>query len=508
MSGLDTTPETASAAPAAVAPAAPAGLTVRGLRSLLGDSLVYGASISALPVMLVLVTPILTRRLQPAGFGTVDVLAGLVSLASLVTMLGMDNAVARSYFDYGFAEERQLVIRTALVLVFVVSCAAALAVAGGFGLLRLVTRGHAFGTVVSVAAAFATMPLANAQAISRLALLLPRRRSCYLVAALLQALVSGGAAVGLVLAGIGPAGYFAGLALGSLAALTFTVPTGRFVTRGAAWLDRTELRQMIAYGLPLVPAAVAVWVVFAVDRALVASIRGFSAAGLYGLGAKVTSPMMLATSAFAVAWGPFILGQSTERQRELRARALTAVVAGTGAIMLVVVVFAPQLVRLLGGPRFHASTRAVPGVALGWLGWAAATVLATEFAISRRTRVIGLATAGTAVVNVLLNLALIPPFGFVASAWTTAGSFFLLAAVYWIVEGRSGRAPYRYGRLAAVTATLGAGALAVLLPGTSGGLAAKAAVCAVTVVGLAALAATDRERPRESPEALPRGAGS
>ena len=151
--------------------------------------------------------------------------------------------------------------------------------------------------------------------------------------------------------------------------------------------------------------------------------------------------MMLATSAFAIAWGPFILSQARERHDVLRARALTVVVAAAAGVMLVLVLFAPLFVRILAPESFESAARAVPGVALGWLFWAAATVLASEFAVMRRTRVIAGATLVAAAVNLALNLALVPQYGFVAAAWTTAASFATLAALYLVLERRTARPP-------------------------------------------------------------------
>jgi len=79
----------------------------RGLRSVFADSAVYGISIAALPGALLLATPLIARELDPAGFGTVDVLASIVAFLMLVALLGMDSAVGRSYFDYPPGDERR-----------------------------------------------------------------------------------------------------------------------------------------------------------------------------------------------------------------------------------------------------------------------------------------------------------------------------------------------------------------------------------------------------------------
>ena len=459
----------------------------RGLRSLFGDSLVYGISVAAAPLALVLATPVLARELGPSGYGIVDVLAALLSLASIVAMVGLDSAAARTWFDEPDAARRLASLRTALALVFAVSCVvAALLVLTGVVVAEV--GGSRVGTA-AVVAAFGLLPLANAQLVARLGFLLPRRRAAYLTAGLLQAAVASVAAVALVVAGAGPWGYFVGLGVGAAAALVYSLAgSGLLRERSVA---RDLVSPMLRYGLPLVPAAAAAWLVFAVDRTLIVAFRGLEEAGYYGLASKVTAPMLLLVSAFGIAWPPFIFGQPSERRLALRARALTAVLAGASGLFLLVVLFADELVGLLGGGSFDPAAEAVPGIAIGWLGWAAATVLQTEFALERRTSVIAAATGIAAAANVLLNLALIPPYGFVGAAWATAASFLLLAATFWVWERRAVRPPYDLPRLAAVIAVTAAGSAALL----SESLAVRAVVAAACIAVLGWLAVGHRETP-------------
>lgn len=461
-------------------PLPPAG---SGLRSLFADSAVYGLSAAALPVAVILVTPVVARKLGPEGFGAVDVLTTLVALIGVVAAAGMDSAAVRSYFDYSEAERarRNTVIRTAVLVVFVSSAAIGLIAAAA---------GAAFAgtseTSVSVAAvvvAVALMPVTNSQLIARVSFLLARRRIAYLVAGLLNAALGAAAAVAFVQLGIGPAGYFLGLGVGALAALAFCVTAGGLLAP-ADWLDHREARIMLRYGLPLVPAAAAAWMIFAVDRALVAGLKGLDDAGQYGLAAKVTAPMLLVATAFATAWGPLVMRQDAERRRALRARALPAVGAAAGALFLWLVLFGDQLVDALGGAEFESADRAVPGIALGWLAWTVAIVLQTELAVSRRTGTIALVTGVAAVVNVAANLVLIPPFGFVGAAWATALSFALLAAMYAIYERRVfPAAPYRVSRLALVAVVIGAASAALLTPS----VVVRAAAAAAAAVALVAV---------------------
>jgi O-antigen/teichoic acid export membrane protein len=345
----------------------------------------------------------------------------------------------------------------------------------------------------AVAAALVVLPLAAVQAVARLPLLLERRRSAYVSVGLVQAGVGMAVAVAVVVAGVGPAGYFLGLAVGAGCALAATLATTGLLT-GRPSFDRARAVALLRYGIPLVPATVMGWVVFAVDRSLIVAFRDVGEAGYYGLASRVTAPLLLAVSAFGVAWAPLIMSQARARQPELRARALTAVLSGTGAVFLVLVLFAEPLVRLFGGAEYAPAARAVPGLALGWLGWAAASVLLTEFAVTKRTPAIAAISGLAATANVLLNVILIPPFGFTGAAWATAASFWLLALAAWIWERRLTSTPYRWIRLAAIAAVLCSIAPAAALADTAAGIVAKAVLAIAGGAALAYVAVGDRAK--------------
>jgi O-antigen/teichoic acid export membrane protein len=469
---------------------------VSGLRSLVGDSAVYGIGVAAAPLALLLGTPIIARSLGPLGFGAIDVLTAVITVFGLVALLGMDSAGVRSFYDYrpDQALQRRLVIRTAIAIVTISALTIAIALLLTLLAIEIVVSHSSFQTIEATIAALVVMPLITVQTISREAFRFDRRRGTYVIAGVLQGLGGVLAAVILVKAGFGGTGFFLGLGVGATIGLLFALAFGRFLVTERPSTDRHEARRMLRYGLPLVPASVAIWVVFAVDRTLLVSMKGFFQAGLYGLASKASAPLVMAISAFSLAWGPFIMSQAPERHAELRARALTAATAASASICLCVIVFERQIVSILGGPNFELSTRAVPGIALGWVGWSAAVVLATEFAISRRTLVIAAMTGVAAAVNVVLNLILIPPFGYIGAAWTSAVSFFFLAGLYWWWEQRSGAAPYRWWRLATIALVLGTLVPLAVSQEQTIQLWAQVAICAVGVTVLTFVAVTDRSR--------------
>jgi O-antigen/teichoic acid export membrane protein len=465
------------------------------MRSLLSDSVVYGIPVGMLPVGLLLITPVVSRRLGPVGFGAIDLLMTILTLASVTAIFGIDSGLARSYFDFGTQEraERRIVVRSAFISVFAMSTGLALVLGvGSLFFAEVLDSNHPSSTTIgAIIAACLLLPFSNGVLMARQTFRLERQRGFYVLVTCIQAGVGVGGAVTLVLLGAGPAGYFAGLTLGALAGLAVGFASTTFAAAGTS-IDRSHVRAMLRYGLPLVPAALATWVIFAIDRMMLAGISGLFAVGYYSLASKIAAPLFLALTAFGMAWTPFILGQPVHRQPELRARVLTAVSSAVGIGYVVVLLFASRFVDILGGPAFHPSLRAIPGIALGWLAWGIAFVLATEFMVSRRTKIIGIGSVIAAAANVVLNLILIPPFGFVGAAWASAATFGILAAIYFVFERRLSPAPYRWGRLVAIGIVVAIAT--VFLIGSTTPSPGRLSIAVGSIAALLVIAATDRSR--------------
>src|SRR4029077_13540557 len=80
--------------------------------------------------------------------------------------------------------------------------------------------------------------------------------------------------------------------------------------------DRGLLRAMQSFGLPLVPAALALWAITFIDRLFVAHYKGRAEVGVYSAAIKIASVVMFVILAFQTAWPA--LAYSIEDDREAR----------------------------------------------------------------------------------------------------------------------------------------------------------------------------------------------
>jgi O-antigen/teichoic acid export membrane protein len=323
------------------------------------------------------------------------------------------------------------VLTTAIVTVMVgvlILTATAIALRGSIAELLFGTSEEA-ALVVWMAALLVAMQIG---AFAREVLRLHFWADAYLVSSALTAVFGGVVSVvGVALVDGGPTAMLAGGVVGATVGAAYGMirAHGSYVGR----FSQDELRRMLNYGLPLIPTALAVWALTFIDRLLLEHFGSLSQVGEYAMANRLASIVLLVVTAFGVAFSPFALDLRTrdpDRERVVRAQALTAPVTALALIGAALSAFAREVLALLA-PAFEGAADTVGLLCLGTLRYGVASVVMLEISIARRTYVFAVYSVIGALVNVVLNVALIPSIGTVAAGVATVAAFLILAVGYW-----------------------------------------------------------------------------
>lgn len=201
---------------------------------------------------------------------------------------------------------------------------------------------------------------------------------------------------------------------------------------------------MLAYGLPLVPMALAIWALTLIDRLLLGWLSDLSEVGQYAVANRISGVLFLLVTGFALAFGPYVLSiysEDPDLEKVVRGKVLTYVTIGLSLGALCLTLFARE-VLLVVAPGFGQAYKAVGPLTLGILAFGISSVVVAGISISRRTIYLALLAAIGVVVNVGLNLALIPPFGMLGSAVATAVAYASLTFLHYRVAQRLYPTPY------------------------------------------------------------------
>lgn len=433
------------------------------LKRLSGDVAIYGSGRIALQLVGFLTLPVLTRAFTRAEYGAIETVMTVFSILMLVAPLGLESASQRSYFDYRDDQvvERKTVLGTTAYTVTVSSVVLGgllVAFSGFVSELLLGERSHA----MLFELAGLSVPIAALLNLTQEVLRLNRRPAAYVGLSLSVGLLSAAITVYLVVvADFGLPSVF----VGSLAASTACLLAGyRLVSRWLGWsFSARELRIMLAYGLPFIPVAAATWATQLADRFFILAFASADDLGVYSVGAKYANLLMLAVYAFGAAWSPFFLdlySRDREEERRVRARTLTVLMFMLTWAAVGVTASAPAFLRVFTGAAFHDAYVVVGLLSVGILAIGMNSVLMGGISTTRKTHYFVRYTAYAAVANTALNFALIPPFGIVGAASSTAVTYVLLSSLYGWRAQRLDPARFEWERIARL---LGVGA-ALLLP--------------------------------------------
>jgi O-antigen/teichoic acid export membrane protein len=269
--------------------------------------------------------------------------------------------------------------------------------------------------------------------------------------------------------------------------LPFALRMGSIRMRGSRELWRPLLR----VGIPLGVAGLLTIAYVRIDGVLVFALAGEDEAGLYGAVYRVLDriqflPVVVMTTLFpliAAAW-PADRG----RVHRLVQAAFDLLTVLALPALAFTVVTADPVVDLLFGDEFERAAPALPilmGAFIAVSFWQLALNVIIVVGLERRLVV--LAALGL-VVNVVLNLIFIPPFGFLAAAWITVATETLVAVLALATILRALELRLSVNRpLRAVAAAVAMGLATFGLSEAGASLAVLVAVAAA-VYGLALLA--------------------
>lgn len=435
------------------------------LRRLLGESAVYGLGGVANQSLAIILVPIYARQLGLENYGIVAILTTTLSLATLVATVALPQAFFRSYLKETDDDRRRSeVLRTTLGLRLVLSLLALAVILGlTVPLASLLLGGPDAWLLMALIGPIVFFDTLSLVPLSFLRA--ERRPRPYAAISFSRAVL--GSLLIILLVVVLDLGVI-GVVLGSAGSALVTATAGMVVLaregRIGIGLDRGLARHMLAFSLPLVPAAVASWTLNLSDRYLIAAFDGAAAVGTYSAGYTVGLAInALAISPFTLAWGAAYWELSKEPDaRASIARVLTGFTALASFAALGLAALATDVFRLLLTPEFEPGRFITPFSAFAYVLYGIFTIVTTGLNLESQTRRIPLVMGVTAVTSVILNLALIPILGYLGAAVATIISYGLLALLAGRVSQRFYAVPWEIGRVVALLAlgmTLAAAAL-------------------------------------------------
>lgn len=211
-------------------------------------------------------------------------------------------------------------------------------------------------------------------------------------------------------------------------------------------------KKMMTYTLPLLIVGLAAMINEVADKLLLKYIlpesqNPLEQVGIYGANYKLAVLMTLFIQMFKYAAEPFFFKQAKEKNaKESYATIMKFFVIFGISIFLGVTLFLDWIKHFIG-PEFHEGLKIVPIVLMANLFLGIYYNLSVWYKLTNKTHLGAIISIAGAVLTLSVNFALIPKYGYMASAWATFAAYGLMMLLSWIWGQKHYPIKYPIGRI-------------------------------------------------------------
>jgi O-antigen/teichoic acid export membrane protein len=420
------------------------------LRELVQHAAIYGLGPVLGQVAAFLLLPLYTNLLSPADYGTLEIILLVGTFLNIFFGLQTVTQLLRFYHACERERDRRLVVSTSIIFTGVVTAAAILPadlLRDRIALALFGTDAHApllhlaFWSMVSSNVFATALGYLQARKMSRaFTILSVAQLVCTLSLNLFFVAWLRRGVEGILLSQFLVTGAFA-------VGLTAWV----FTQTGVA-VSLSRVREMLAFGLPLIGWSLVVFAVNAADRVVLSGVGSLTDVGVYSLANRFGMALLVfvvtpfsrfwAAERFAVAKQP--------GGKAVIARIFTYFFAVLCFAALAVSVWVGELVRLMAAEQFWAAAQIGPVLVLAYVLWGAFDALMAGVLIEGRTKAVGVLTGTAAALHVGLCVGLGRVLLAAGVAWAKVITLAVLTVGVYVIAQRRYPIAYELGRVAKV----------------------------------------------------------
>ncbi len=226
--------------------------------------------------------------------------------------------------------------------------------------------------------------------------------------------------------------YFYALIMGYLIATVFLVSVGKIYKQiHVSCFNTSTFRKMLVYTIPLIPNQLMWWVMNLSDRFFIVHKIGTSANGLYAVASKVPLLISIFITVFIQAWQiSAVEERNSEDNQQFFSDVFNYLIIVSVILCSIILAFLKVIIHLLVSPDFYYSWRYVPFLLLSVLFSNFSMFVGMNYLATMKTRGIFTTSLCGGIINIILNLILIPYVGINGAGISTMISFFAV----WIIR--------------------------------------------------------------------------
>lgn len=206
--------------------------------------------------------------------------------------------------------------------------------------------------------------------------------------------------------------------------------------RGRCFFNKKYWKYGLGFTLPLLPHFLSHYVLNQSDRLMISQMVNNSAAALYSVSYSIAMALVIVVTAINDSYCPYTFQELDEGRVDGVRKSGYLILALVAALTVMVMAFAPEILAVFAGPEYSDAVDIIPPLSASVFFIFYYSMMSNLEYFYKKTGLITVASVASAVLNVALNLLLIPRFGYKAAAWTTLASYMMLAFMHWVFSAR------------------------------------------------------------------------
>lgn len=396
---------------------------VKKSRLFVENMLIYGFGGIISKIIPFIMIPIITRMMPNTEYyGLSDMSNTLISMASVLAVLGMYDGLFRLFFEKEDIEYKKGICSTALLFSLGFSTLVSIIMfIFRIPIARIFFKDKQYDYLVTIAAL--TIAFGATNQIIAAPTRMQNKKILYIVINCVSPIISYTLAIILLL----KENYTTALPIATLITGILTEVTYFAINR--KWFrfrrfDIKLLKEMLIIGLPLVPNFLIYWVFNSCDKLMITRTLGLGEAGVYSIGSKLGHCSQLIYTAFAGGWSYFVFStMKDQNQIEYNSKLFEILAIISFSSSAFICVIAKYLYMLLFPEEYVSGFVVAPYLFLCPLLLMLFQLSASQFIVVKKTWYNTAVLFGGAIINVILNEVLISKIGIEGAAIATLAGY-------------------------------------------------------------------------------------
>lgn len=207
----------------------------------------------------------------------------------------------------------------------------------------------------------------------------------------------------------------------------FSASQWKFISRRS--FSREALKEMLSYSWPMVPNSLSIWIVNTCDKFVIRAFLGVRYNGIFAVAQKIPNIFTVAYGTFNMAWQESAsISVNDSDHDSYYSHVFAAMFDFLTGCVLVLIAATPLLFAILIKGDYSESYPQIPLLYIGVFLSSISAFYGSIYIAQKETRAVGTSSAIGAVINLIVNLALVGSIGLYAASISTIVSYLILVA--------------------------------------------------------------------------------